>query len=70
MPRKKYETEEAKKKARQDYYTSWRKKNQKSVTILLNVNKESDMELYSWLQGKPNKSAYVKSLIRRDIYEI
>ena len=46
---------------------SWKKANLYRLSIDMNRNSETDKPLIAKLEEQPNKSAYVKSLIRQDI---
>ena len=39
----------------------------KTTTILLRLNKSTDADVISALEQQPNKSGYIKALIRADI---
>lgn len=47
------------------YQTEWDRKNIRRVSLKINKNSESDM--IDWLDRKPNKQAYIKSLIKADM---
>ena len=48
------------------YDQSYRKSNVKIIQIPLNVKRDKD--IIEHLNGKENKSGYIKELIRKDIY--
>jgi len=49
------------------YEQNYIKKNIKLVHMSLNRTKEEDMQILDWLSQKDSISAYLKSLIRKDM---
>lgn len=45
----------------------WAKRNQTTRTVGFYADKEGDMELLAHLDAQPNKSEFIKRLIRNDI---
>mgnify|MGYP004519365409 CR=1 FL=1 len=39
----------------------------KTTTVLLRLNKSTDVDVINALEQQPNKSGYIKALIRADI---
>lgn len=44
---------------------AWEQANIRRITI--KINTKSEKEMANWLEGKPNKQGYVKSLIEADM---
>lgn len=55
---------ENKKKA-YTYIRQWKKENTKRIYIEFNLSK--DAQLLALLESKPNRSAYIKGLIQKDL---
>lgn len=49
------------------YDKEYQKKNVKQINIPFNMQTPEDVELFKWLNCYPNKTQYVKDLIRRDM---
>lgn len=57
--------EEAKKKPNNDYINDWKKKYQKAVNLHFSVREDADV--LEFLDSVPNKTGYVRELIRADM---
>lgn len=48
-----------------DYQYSWRKEHIKRCNF--DLNKDTEEDVYKWLEKQPNKRAYLIDLIRKDM---
>lgn len=52
-------------KERNAYFAQWERENIRRITVKINIQTESEMA--SWLEEKPNKQSYIKALISADM---
>ncbi len=49
-----------------EHQQEYRKKT-KSINLSFNLSKEEELELFNYISEKPNKTNYIKELIKKDI---